>query len=168
VNSAGTTVSSTSTVVSYTAVLSVANADLLLKPGMTATADIVTAQKKNVLLVPNAALRFKPWSADGGQGGQGASGRNGGGIASVLIPPRGRRGGQGGQGRQGRQGGQGAEAPTVPGSRGRVFVVGEDGKPRPIRVTLGETNGSVTEVTGPDIQPGLKVITGRLSAAQAQ
>ncbi|MBI1261663.1 MAG: efflux RND transporter periplasmic adaptor subunit [Rhizobiales bacterium] len=50
----------TNGVVSYTAVLSVDNQDLLLRPGMTATADIVTAERKNILMVPNGALRFTP------------------------------------------------------------------------------------------------------------
>lgn len=50
----------TNNVVSYVAVLSINNADLALRPGMTATAEIVTAEKKNVLLVPNGATRFTP------------------------------------------------------------------------------------------------------------
>ncbi|HEX7850026.1 MAG TPA: efflux RND transporter periplasmic adaptor subunit, partial [Sphingomonas sp.] len=53
----------TAQVVSYAADLSVANPDEQLRPGMTATADIVTMEKKDVLLVPNAALRFKPQAA---------------------------------------------------------------------------------------------------------
>ncbi len=47
-------------VVSYEAVLSVDNGELLLRPGMTATATIVADERKNVLAVPNAALRFTP------------------------------------------------------------------------------------------------------------
>ena len=47
-------------VVTYETVLSVANPDLLLRPGMTATADVLIAQKDSVLLVPNRALRFLP------------------------------------------------------------------------------------------------------------
>lgn len=47
-------------VVTYKGVLLVDNPQLLLKPGMTATAEIVTGQVKNALLVPNAALRFVP------------------------------------------------------------------------------------------------------------
>ena len=66
VNSAGTTATTTSTVVAYTAALSVDNGDLLLKPGMTATADIVTSQRRGVLLAPNAALRFEPAKPDKG------------------------------------------------------------------------------------------------------
>ena len=47
-------------VVTYTAVIHVDNPDYKLRPGMTATAKIVTAQKSNVLRVPNSALRFRP------------------------------------------------------------------------------------------------------------
>jgi len=47
-------------VVTYETVLLVDNADLFLRPGMTATADMVVNEVKHVLTVPNAALRFSP------------------------------------------------------------------------------------------------------------
>jgi HlyD family secretion protein len=47
-------------VVNYTAVVEVDNADLKLRPGMTANATIITAQRTNILYVPNAAIRFRP------------------------------------------------------------------------------------------------------------
>ncbi len=47
-------------VVTYDTVIGVTNSDFKLKPGMTATVAITTAQRTNVLKVPNAALRFKP------------------------------------------------------------------------------------------------------------
>ena len=47
-------------VVTYETVLAVANPDLLLRPGMTATADILIDEKHDALLVPNRALRFLP------------------------------------------------------------------------------------------------------------
>src|SRR5580693_2226245 len=47
-------------VVSYDTVITVDNADLKLRPGMTANVSIVTAQKNNALRVPNAAMRFRP------------------------------------------------------------------------------------------------------------
>jgi HlyD family secretion protein len=50
----------TNNVVSYVAVLSIDNSDLALRPGMTATAEIVTSEKQDVLLVPNGATRFTP------------------------------------------------------------------------------------------------------------
>ena len=50
-------------VVTYTAVIDVANPDLKLKPGMTANVNVVTAQKSDVLAVPAAALRYRPATA---------------------------------------------------------------------------------------------------------
>ena len=50
----------TNNVVTYEAELTVENAERLLRPGMTATASIIIEDRKNVLLVPNAALRFSP------------------------------------------------------------------------------------------------------------
>ena len=47
-------------VVTYTAVIDVANPDLKLKPGMTANVTVSVAESDNVLAVPNAALRFRP------------------------------------------------------------------------------------------------------------
>jgi HlyD family secretion protein len=47
-------------VVTYQGVLSVDNSEALLRPGLTATADILTGESKDALLVPNGALRFTP------------------------------------------------------------------------------------------------------------
>lgn len=149
-SSSSTSTSSTTTtagqVVSYSATLSVANAGLQLRPGMTATADIVTSAKPNVLLVPNAALRFKP--AD-----TGAASGSGGGIAGALIPRGRRRGGAGtGKGETVKRGG----AQTV-------YVLDAEGATKPINITTGETNGTMTEVLGGALKPGDQVITGQLA-----
>lgn len=48
----------TSNVVTYEVIIEVDNKDLKLKPGMTANVEIITANKKDVFLVPNKALRF--------------------------------------------------------------------------------------------------------------
>ena len=50
-------------VVTYDAVIDVANPDLKLKPGMTATVSIVTDRRRDVMAVPNTALRFRPEGA---------------------------------------------------------------------------------------------------------
>ncbi len=73
-----TSSNSSSTVVAYTAVLTVDNKDATLRPGMTATAEIVVSEKQGVLLVPNAALRFSPDASA-------ASGERGG-VTKVLLP----------------------------------------------------------------------------------
>jgi HlyD family secretion protein len=59
-------------VVTYTAVIDVANPDLKLKPGMTANVTATVAERHDVLQVPNAALRFRPqrntvWRVEGGE-----------------------------------------------------------------------------------------------------
>lgn len=134
VNSAGTTPTTATTVIAYTAELSVANPRQLLKPGMTATATIVTDSVKNVLLVPNAALRFTP----------------------PVVEKKGLFGGPPDQPKN---------ANILRGARQQIFVVGLDGKPRAIAVTVGHSNGSLTEVRGPGVHPGLKIITGQLAGA---
>ncbi len=67
-------------VISYPSVLEVDNDDLTLRPGMTGTATITTLSRADVLLVPNAALRFVPPNADATQA------RPAGGITSMLMP----------------------------------------------------------------------------------
>jgi HlyD family secretion protein len=47
-------------VVNYVTIVNVNNDDLKLRPGMTATASIITAQRRDVLRIPSAALRFRP------------------------------------------------------------------------------------------------------------
>jgi HlyD family secretion protein len=47
-------------VVTYDVVVRVDNRDLKLRPGMTANVSIITARKKDVIKIPNAALRFRP------------------------------------------------------------------------------------------------------------
>jgi HlyD family secretion protein len=150
VTSAGTTTSSsTTTVIAYTAVLTVSNPDLALRPGMTATADVLTAVRRNALLVPNAALHFTPAGWAGGTGG----------VASALTPKPPKRG-TGGFG----VAGQDKIATIGRGSRQSVYVLDGD-KPKPIAVTVGDSNGSLTAVSSPDLKPGMKVITGRLARA---
>ena len=62
-------------VVTYDAVIDVANDDLKLKPGMTATVSIVTDRRRDVFAVPNTALRFRPEGLSaGGPGAAPSSG----------------------------------------------------------------------------------------------
>src|SRR5439155_20751317 len=73
-------------VVTYDAVIDVANQDFKLKPGMTANVTFIYAERDDVLKVPNAALRFRPTpemlgaAGDGGVGGAGGWRRGGGGA----------------------------------------------------------------------------------------
>jgi HlyD family secretion protein len=153
-SSSSTTGSATTTgqVVSYAATLSVQNTELRLRPGMTATAEIVTTERANVLLVPNAALRFQPsagQSADAGKGG----------LASQIVPGPRRRGGGGGAQRT---------ATIGRGSKQTVYVLGDDNQPRPVEITVGESDGQVTEVLSGGLRPGMRIVTGQLAGDGAR
>ena len=142
-SSTTTSATTQSQVVSYAATLTVANAQQQLRPGMTATADITTTEKANVLLVPNAALRFRPQAA--GAGGQS-------GIAGALVM------------RGPRRGGAQRTATTARGAQQTVYIKGEDGQPREVRITTGDSDGSMTEVVSGGLRAGMQVITGQLSS----
>ena len=145
-SSSSTSSASSGQVVSYAADLSVENAGLELRPGMTATADIVTADKKNVLLVPNAALRFSPRTEGAGEEG-------GGGITGALtFRPR-------------RQTNGDRSATHDRGTVQTIHVKGEDGKPRAIEIVAGDTNGTHTEVLSGDLKEGMEVITAQVSGS---
>jgi HlyD family secretion protein len=132
-------------VVTYEAVLGVDNADLSLRPGMTATAEIVVEQVAGALLVPNAALRFAPVET-------GASARSGGSLLGKLFPRPPRRG-RNGQRAAGGEGGR------------RVWTL-VDGRPQAVAVTTGVTDGTLTEVRSGDIAPGTAVVVGAVTVAQ--
>lgn len=136
--------STTGQVVSYAATLSVANPDLKLRPGMTATAEIVTLERPRALLIPDAALRFRPQDSD--------ASASGGGLAGAFGPPRRRR-----------DGGAGKAATIGRGSQQTVYILGDDGKPQAVQITTGNSNGAMTEVTGGGLRAGMKVITAQLA-----
>jgi HlyD family secretion protein len=130
-------------VVTYQAVLAVDNSDLSLRPGMTATSEIKVEGKDNVLVVPNAALRFSPTTTSnfGGRGG----GRN---PLSFIAP----RPGGGNANRQ-------RSAPeAIPAGSRRIWVL-ENGEARPRIVGVGATDGTNTEITSGNLKPGDQVIT---------
>src|ERR1017187_1874649 len=85
-------------VVTYDAVIDVANTDLRLLPGMTANCTFVYDQKDDALRVPNAAMRFRPpnellasLDLGGKQGRRGAAGDPPGGAAASPPTPAGQR-----------------------------------------------------------------------------
>ncbi|HPI92419.1 MAG TPA: efflux RND transporter periplasmic adaptor subunit [Deltaproteobacteria bacterium] len=130
----------TDNVVTYTAVLLVNNADLLLRPGMTATADIVVKKVADALMVPNAALRFSPpqTEADTNESSSGGS------VLMKLFPhPR--------RDNQNRRQ-NGADKHNQ-----KVWTL-KDGKPVAIPITTGSTNGAMTEVVKGDVAPGTVLI----------
>ncbi|AFL72812.1 efflux RND transporter periplasmic adaptor subunit [Thiocystis violascens] len=124
-------------VVTFAALLAVDNADLSLRPGMTATADILVREERGLLLVPNLALRFTPPQPKAEQ-----SGPNLVGLLLPRRPPRSKRQTEIGQ-RNGKE--------------GRVWIL-RDGEPAPITFKIGLTDGVMTEVLGDPLDPGTPVL----------
>src|SRR5512137_387622 len=155
-------------VVTYNAVIDVANPEFKLKPGMTANVTFVYAEKEDVLKVPNAALRFRPPPAllgdarGGAQGGRPAGASGPGGQASGGSPSGGAPSGgpaAGGGGRPSAAGGRPGEAPD----RRTVWTLNDE-KPAPQRIKTGISDGSFTEVLEGDLKAGELVITDALGA----
>jgi HlyD family secretion protein len=122
-------------VVTYETVLSVDNSQLLLRPGMTGTANITVKAVENALLVPNAALRFTPPAA--------AVERP---LWSRILPsPPRRPAGKVQTGGDRRQ--------------QRVWTL-RDGEPVAIPVKVGASDGRVTQIVSGELAPGLDVIVG--------
>ncbi|MFA6960296.1 MAG: efflux RND transporter periplasmic adaptor subunit [Opitutaceae bacterium] len=138
----------TDNVVTYETELEVANTDLSLRPGMTATADIHVAESKNVFLVPSAALRFNPAAA-----AQPAATAKKSFVQSLTpMPPRMNRS----------SGKTEAAAKSAPGSA-HIWVL-RAGKPVSVPVTIGLSDERHTEVSGDGLTEGMEIIT-RANAA---
>lgn len=115
-------------VVTYDVVVAVDNPEQILMPGMTAYVSITVAQRKDALLVPNAALRFRPTegSARAIEKGRGAESKT--------------------------ERGKENAAPM-----GTVYVL-ENGQPKALRISTGITDSRMTEVLGGDLKAGDKVV----------
>ena len=149
----------TENVVTYVARLEVDNPDLSLRPGMTASATINATERKDVLLVPNAALRFTPLDAAAQAGGS-AAGKPKAGLVDQIMPR--------GPGRNRNPNGPRPEGAS-PGQARKLWVLrAVEGKPQPVMVQVrtGLSDGRMTEVMVRDeaIQPGDQVITDQRSA----
>lgn len=123
-------------VVTYEAILSIDNSDMLLRPGMTATADITVAEIKDTLAIPNAALRFAPPVVEVDSGGTGLLGML---FKNAPRPP--------------------AATPKADTDGRRQIWILKDGQATFVDVLPGETDGSKTEVREGDLSEGDLVIT---------
>ena len=151
-------------VVTYSVILSIANPEMKLKPGMTANITITVDQRLNVLKVPNAALRYTP---------PGVRRED---VRSSEIPPPIVETDSEETPRHVRKTAPPA-VPLAPGQKwdpsrkikfaapkrvvqrpGVVFVLDAEQKPQPQKVLLGITDGSATEVISGEIKPGEAVI----------
>lgn len=173
-------------VVSYQTVLTVKNPNLALLPGMTASADILVNEKKDVLLVPNAALRFKP--------AQQAAESSGGPMSFLFPRPPGSRTPAKATQRASRgaavsdevQSGTSTTAASRPNAsqvagrsagnasgpaargmnRGQVWIKDAQGMPQAVQVMIGASDGKFTEIRSRDLKAGDEVITGTQAAGK--
>lgn len=122
--------------------LLIENTDLALRPGLTATADIVTDRRENVMLVPNAALRFVPSDTQK--------------KSSIL----------GGIGPAGMFKDKPKVGKVERGSKATIYVLDETGQPAALGVVVGASDGKQTEVSGDKLKPGMPIITSALAAAK--
>ncbi|MCJ8239099.1 efflux RND transporter periplasmic adaptor subunit [Rhizobium sp. SSM4.3] len=126
-----------SDVVTYKGILSVANDDLLLRQGMTATADIVVQSVENGLLIPNAALRYSPPATATAETTGGGSG-----VFSLFRPPR----------------EAARSAPEPEGSERTIWLL-RDGEPVAVNIEIGASDGQNTVIVKGDVKQGDRVIT---------
>lgn len=136
------------TVVTYQAVLSVENKEMLLRPGMTATASIVISDRNDVLTVPDAALRYSPPAP--------AKDKPASSPLLPMQPPRMSRrpGGASSAGR-----GAGGLGPSQ-----SVIWLLEGGAPKRVVIEVGASDGQFTEVVSGPLKPGTQVITDQEQA----
>ncbi len=126
-------------VVTYKAVLDIDNAALLLRPGMTATAEIRVTEITQALLISNAALRYTPpVKAD----------RNQRGFLQRLLPGR----------PQFREASQREETAAE-----RTIWVLRNGTPQAVKVAVGASDGRRTEVRSGAVQPGEAIVIDRIT-----
>ena len=145
-------------VVTYDAVIDVDNADLKLKPGMTANCTFTYADRENALRLPSAALRFRPPAEVLAAAG----------AAPAATPGPGGAAGPGtrhagGTGAPGRGFGNGGPRGPMSGPRPEpslktVWVLA-DGKPRAVTIKTGVSDGSMVEVVEGALKEGDLVIT---------
>ncbi len=147
-------------VVTYDAVVDIDNPELKLKPGMTANVTFVAAQRDAVLRVPNAALRFHP-----GPDVLAAAGLTGTGPRRGPGAPGAAQGG----GPNGQGAGRGWQRDETNTTHRRVWVL-ENGKPHPVGIQIGISDGSLTEIADGKLPEGALVITdvtgGRMASGQ--
>ena len=149
-------------VVTYNVVVAVDNPDEILLPGMTTYVNVIIARKNDVLLIPTAALRFRPAVFSGTDNArrarpdgktEGTPQDNAGGVVPADE--------SGGSGKRARPTGissaKGAEG--ADGQRAAVYVLGA-GQLHRIAIRPGISDGRFTEVIAGDIKPGDQIVTG--------
>ena len=139
-------------VVTYDAVIDVDNSDLKLKPGMTANATFIYAEKDSALRVANAALRFRPTPEMLGKTPKTDSpaGSPLGGAPMRWMKPN--------------TGEAKKNYSDAPPDQRTVWVL-RDGNPQSVKIKVGVSDGSVTEIADGEISEGDQLITDVASGA---
>ena len=149
----------TQNVVTYNVRINVANPDHLLLPGMTAYVNIGVQKREGTLLVPNAALRYKPAEAADKKPGNGQAAAQSAGM-SGMGPGMGA--GMSGMGPAAPAGQAAGKGKKRDGQSGTVYVLAGDAI-KPVSVQLGITDNRNTEIVGGDLKAGDRVVTGENS-----
>ena len=136
-------------VVTYNVRVSVANKDQALLPGMTAYVSIGVSKRQDVLLLPNAALRYKP--ADASEKAK----ENGPKSASTASGAPGGAGAGTGAGKPGKK---------RDSQSGTVYVLAGD-EIKPVSVQIGITDNRNTELVSGELKEGDRLITGENTAS---
>ncbi|HWZ86985.1 MAG TPA: efflux RND transporter periplasmic adaptor subunit [Thermoanaerobaculia bacterium] len=150
-------------VVTYPVIINVPNPDLALRPAMTANVTIDVASVKDVLRVPNAALRFRPEEKEGAASSASRrtpspSAPQGAGASPEERAARstGDRGPAGAMTQFDRTSGVG----KVRKAGQTVYSLGTTGEPKAVEVRTGITDGRFTEIVSGDLKEGDAVIVG--------
>jgi HlyD family secretion protein len=149
-------------VVNYTVVVTLENPDRKLLPGMTARVDFLVKSAVAVLKVANAALRYKPSDEVLAQLGPAPTPKD---ATAAPRPSRGPRAREGPGGAVVRRD-QGRGSGSTNGF-GTLYSLGPDGRLQVARVQTGISDGASTEVQGPRVSEGMKVIDGLASTTAA-
>jgi HlyD family secretion protein len=135
-------------VVSYDVIISVSNPEMLLMPGMTANVTVIIQSQTDVLKVQSAALRFHPaglsqgrhtWSGGGGGMTDSNSSYRGGGVAAATPE----------------------HAALKRANQPRIWILDQQGKPKPIPVQVGISDGTTTQISSDNIKEGDQVIVSQ-------
>jgi len=152
-------------VVTYPVIVEVQNPDLMLRPTMTANVSIEVARVRDVLRIPNAALRWKPEVKEGTSAEEAASRLGQGRGTAAMARQVGQSQGGGGSAAGGRSGGWSGKRGGTRAAEQTVYKLptGRE-EPAPVDVKTGISDGRFTQIVEGPIAAGDKVVTGLSTA----
>jgi HlyD family secretion protein len=145
--------SSSQNVVTYTVVVTTENPDGKLLPYLTSNVQFEVDKRTDVLMVPNAALRWKPPASPGSKTDK-----------DEAKDDKGWKGGK--EGKSGKWG-RSRDATAEIHDRGKLWVPGDAGSVQAVDVEIGLTDGIMTQVLGSGVKEGMEVVVGSREGAGA-